>query len=133
MSYTHRLPYSGSILSFPGGTPFGNYDELGTGRYTPMYSVDFIDSQLESNVDSLVQWENTDELFKLYAIVLNEIQESAASEEAFTAEAIDVLLQVQNVSTSVSTESSYTEGEKMLMLFLSKCPYILSHFHCLYL
>eukprot|EP00986_Skeletonema_menzelii_P008300 scaffold3450_cov167-Skeletonema_menzelii.AAC.2 len=102
--------YFGSILSFPGGTPFGNYDELNTGRYTPMYSPDFIANQLEDNVKSLVQWENTVQSFVRYANVLNEIQASAASEEAFTAGAIDVLLQVQDVSTSVSTESSYTEG-----------------------
>ena len=79
-----------------------------------MYSPDFIANQLKTNVASLVQWLNTAESFKMYATVLNTIQESAASEEAFTADAIDALLQVQNVSTSVSTESSYTDGEKIL-------------------
>lgn len=93
-----------------------------------MYSPDFIANQLEDNVKSLVQWENTVQSFVRYANVLNEIQASAASEEAFTAGAIDVLLQVQDVSTSVSTESSYTEGEKMLLLSLSTCPYALTHF-----
>lgn len=107
--------YYASLLSFPGGTPFGNYPHLITGRYTPMYSPKFISDTLINNVQSLVNWENTAKSFQLYYGVIEQIQ---ASEE-FTANAIDATLQVKNVSTSVSLSSSYTNGKFVCSQYLA--------------
>lgn len=98
-------------LSYTGGTPFGNYPHLSAGRYTPMYSPSFIKSQLMNNVQSLVDWENTARSYQLYYGVIEQIQASEGAIENFTANAIDATLQVQYVQTSVSLNSSYTQGK----------------------
>ncbi|KAL7454134.1 hypothetical protein ACHAWC_005764 [Mediolabrus comicus] len=98
--------YFGPFLSYAGGTVFGNYQHLIAGRYTPMYSPSFISQQLGDNVNSLIQWVNAATSFQRYYDIMNQIQDS----EQFTADAINAVLQVQAVSTSVSLDSSYTEG-----------------------
>lgn len=108
--------YFASILSFGGGTFFGNYQKLTTGRYTPEYSPSFIAQQLDANVKSLVQWDNAATSFRRFYTLMGQIEDG----EEFTANAIAAVLQVQNVSTSVSLESSHTVGK--WCLFLSTFP-----------
>lgn len=76
-----------------------------------MYSPSFIESQLMNNVQSLVDWENTARSYQLYYGVIEQIQASEGAIENFTANAIDATLQVQYVQTSVSLNSSYTQGK----------------------
>ena len=90
---------------------FGNYPYLSTGRYTPMYSPGFIADRLVRNVQSLVDWENTARSYQQYYGVIEQIQASEKASEEFTANAINATLQVQAVSTSVSLNSSYTNGK----------------------
>ena len=99
--------YFAPILSYGGGTFFGNYQKLNTGRYTPEYSPSFIAGQLEANVDSLVQWNNAATSFQRFYTLMDDIKDS----KEFTANAIAAVLQVQDVSTSVSLESSQTVGK----------------------
>ena len=105
--------YFGPFLSYAGGTAFGNYQHLITGRYTPMYSPSFISEQLVDNVNSLVQWVNAATSFQRYYNITNQIQDS----KQFTADAINVALQVKTVGTSVSLDSSYTEGKDICSFF----------------
>ena len=106
--------YFAPILSYGGGTFFGNFQNLNTGRYTPEYSPSFIAQQLEDNVKSLVNWNNAATSFKRYNELMKEIDDSTGAFYSFTADALDAVLQVQNVSTSLTLESSYTEGKDVV-------------------
>eukprot|EP00984_Skeletonema_dohrnii_P019706 scaffold9477_cov84-Skeletonema_dohrnii-CCMP3373.AAC.1 len=95
-----------SFLSYSGGSAFGNYQNLNTGRNTPMYSPGFISDQLESNVESLANWDNAYESFQIYLKAMDQIKEGFT----FTADAFDATMQVESVKTSVSQQSSQNEG-----------------------
>ncbi len=109
--FSQLYQYFAPLLSYAGGTPFGNFPYSSTGRYTPMYSPSFIAGRLERNVQSLVDWENTARSYQLYYGVIEQIKASEKATETFIANAIDATLQVKDVSKSISLESSYTLGK----------------------
>jgi len=100
-----------SLVTAPGGvTAFGYNPKASTGRFTPMYSPEFIKTELEANVNNLTQWETTRAIFQGYTDIMNEIQQTGYNEEKFTATAINATLQVTATTASVNLESSYTKG-----------------------
>ena len=105
--------YFASFLSYSGGSAFGNYQNLNTGRITPMYSPDFIAHQLVSNVKQLASWKNAYESFQIYLNAMHQIKEGST----FNADAFDATMQVESVSTSVSLVSSYSQGKHSLFGF----------------
>eukprot|EP00984_Skeletonema_dohrnii_P022213 scaffold11331_cov82-Skeletonema_dohrnii-CCMP3373.AAC.4 len=99
--------YFASFLSYSGGSAFGNYQNLITGRNTPMYSPGFISHQLESNVKSLANWDSAYNSFQIYLNAMDQIKEGFT----FTANAFDATMQVESVKTSVSSRAAIQKAE----------------------
>jgi len=86
-------------------------------RFAPLYSTKFISKTLQSNVQSLINWQDTLHVFEGYYSLLTqiekineELQKGEETELTYFSEAIDASLQVENVSVSLSLDSSYTQG-----------------------
>ena len=99
------------LITAPGGiTAFGYQPKIDTGRFTPMYSTDFLTKELQNNIKQLNTWEATHTIFQGYTNIIEEIQTTAYETQAIIVEAINDTLQVSATEALVSLNSSYIEG-----------------------